>query len=113
MDQAERMSESDVPTGPNKPSLLMSSSWRYLLGLVVLSMQYGFQLDIPIFLNFFYIKACKEVRFTFYARRKVWILEDLLTCDKGWKDKYFFVKREGLFGPKSGILIACPCQVII
>ena len=69
------------------------------MGLVVLSMQFGLKLDIPIFLNFFYMKPCEEGRFTFYARRKVWILEDPLSCDKGWKDKYFFVKRDGLFGP--------------
>lgn len=26
------------------------------------------------------------------------MLKDVPTFDKGWKDKYFLVKREGLFG---------------
>ena len=69
-------------------------------------MQYGLRLDLLIFLNFFYLKLCEVGRFTFFARRKVRILEDPPTCNKGWKDKYFFVKKEGLFGPKSGILSA-------
>lgn len=63
------------------PSQLMLNSWRYLLGLVVLSKQYDLRIDIPIFLNFFYLKSYEEGRCDFYARRKVPILEDLLTND--------------------------------
>ena len=82
----------------NTSSLL----WMNRIGRVILSMQYGLRLDLLIFLNFFYLKLCEVGRFTFFARRKVRILEDPPTCNKGWKDKYFFVKREGLFGPDSG-----------
>lgn len=78
------------------PSQLMPNGWCYLLGLIVLSKQYSLQIDITIFLNFFYLKPC-EGRFPFYPRRKVRIPEDALNLDKEWKDKHFFVKREDLF----------------
>lgn len=88
----------------------MPNIWWNLLGLVILSMQYGLRIDLPIFLNLFYLKLCKKGRFTFYAWRKVQILEDAPTFDKRWKNKYFFVKNEGLFSPvrtfDSGIRLA-------
>ena len=88
------------------PSQLMLNSWRYLLGLVVLSLQYDIRIDLLVFLNFFYLKSCKEGRFTFYAWNKMRILKDLASGDTGWKNKFFFVKKEGLFGPESGVLSA-------
>ncbi|KAF3454498.1 hypothetical protein FNV43_RR04946 [Rhamnella rubrinervis] len=59
------------------------------------------------FLYFFYMKPSEEGRYTLYARRRIRLFEDAPTSDKGWKDRYFFVKREGLCDPvgtsESGI----------
>ncbi|KAF3436655.1 hypothetical protein FNV43_RR19402 [Rhamnella rubrinervis] len=41
----------------------------------------------------------EEGRYTLYARRQTRLFEDAPTSDKGWKDRYFFVKREGLSDP--------------
>ncbi|KAF3449281.1 hypothetical protein FNV43_RR10009 [Rhamnella rubrinervis] len=53
------------------PGQLMLNGWQYLLGLVG--------------------------RYVLHARRQIRLLEDAPTSDKNWKDRYFFVKREGLF----------------
>ncbi|KAF3455855.1 hypothetical protein FNV43_RR00497 [Rhamnella rubrinervis] len=73
--------------------------WRYLLGLIVQSEKCGLQIDMATFLYFFYMKPSEEGRYTLYARRQIRLFEDAPTSDKGWKDRYFFVKREGLCDP--------------
>ncbi|KAF3455413.1 hypothetical protein FNV43_RR00038 [Rhamnella rubrinervis] len=80
------------------PRQLMPNSWRYLLWLIVLSEECGLHIDMATFLYFFYMKSSEEGRYTLYARRQIRLFEDAPTSDKGWKDCYFFVKREGLFG---------------
>ncbi|KAF3454092.1 hypothetical protein FNV43_RR04539 [Rhamnella rubrinervis] len=45
------------------------------------------------------MKPSKEGRYTLYIRRQIRLFEDALTSDKNWKDHYFFIKREGIFGP--------------
>ncbi|KAF3445810.1 hypothetical protein FNV43_RR10987 [Rhamnella rubrinervis] len=77
------------------PGQLMPNSWRYLLGLIVQSKKCGLQIDMATFLYFFYMKSSEEGRYTFYARRRIKLFEDAPTNDKGWKDRYFFVKKEG------------------
>ena len=47
------------------PSQLMLNGWQYLLGLVILSMQYDLHIDLLILLNFFYLKPYEEGKFTF------------------------------------------------
>ncbi|KAF3432433.1 hypothetical protein FNV43_RR27173 [Rhamnella rubrinervis] len=81
------------------PGQLMPNEWRYLLGLIVLSEQLGQHIDMPIFLYFFYLKPGGEGRYAFYARKQTKLLTGAPTSDKGWKDRYFFVKKEGLFDP--------------
>ncbi|KAF3443348.1 hypothetical protein FNV43_RR13030 [Rhamnella rubrinervis] len=53
------------------------------------------------------MKPSEERRYTLYARRRIRLFEDAPTSNKGWKDRYFFVKREGLCDPvgtlESGI----------
>ncbi|KAF3457943.1 hypothetical protein FNV43_RR02604 [Rhamnella rubrinervis] len=89
------------------PGQLMPNSWRYLLGLIAQSEKCGLQIDMATFLYFFYMKPSEEGRYTLYARRRIRLFEDAPTSDKGWKDRYFFVKREGLCNPvgtsESGI----------
>ena len=80
------------------PSQLMPNSWRYLLGLVVLSLKYGARIDLPVLLNFFYLKSCEEGRYSLYARTKMRILDDQASGDKRWKNKFFYVKNEDAFG---------------
>ncbi|KAF3445961.1 hypothetical protein FNV43_RR11138 [Rhamnella rubrinervis] len=77
----------------------MPNSWRYLLGLIVQSEKCGLQIDMATFLYFFYMKPSEEGRYTLYTRRRIRLFEDALTSDKGWKDHYFFLKREGLCDP--------------
>ncbi|KAF3451262.1 hypothetical protein FNV43_RR07357 [Rhamnella rubrinervis] len=62
-------------------------------------MRYGRPIDMPIFLHFFYLKPNEEGIYAFYAHLHIRLLEDALTSDKGWKERYFFIKREGLFDP--------------
>ncbi|KAF3457904.1 hypothetical protein FNV43_RR02564 [Rhamnella rubrinervis] len=62
------------------PGQLMPNSWRYLLGLIVQSEKCGLQIDMAT------------------------LFEDAPTSDKGWKDRYFFVKREGLCDPVASNL---------
>ncbi|KAF3436952.1 hypothetical protein FNV43_RR19705 [Rhamnella rubrinervis] len=81
------------------PAQLMPNGWRYLLGLIVLSEQLGQHIDMPIFLHFFYLKPGGEGRYAFYARRQTKLLTGAPTSDKGWKDRYFFIRKEGLFDP--------------
>ncbi|KAF3455871.1 hypothetical protein FNV43_RR00513 [Rhamnella rubrinervis] len=50
---------------------------------------------MPIFLHFFYLKPGGEGRYVFYARKQTKLLTGAPTSDKGWKDRYFFVKKEG------------------
>ncbi|KAF3443266.1 hypothetical protein FNV43_RR12948 [Rhamnella rubrinervis] len=100
--------EPDVETLIRTPSgQLMPNNWRYLLGLIVQSEKCGLQIDMATFLYFFYMKPSEEGRYTLYARRRIRLFEDAPTSDKGWKDRYFFVKREGLCDPvgtsESGI----------
>ncbi|KAF3451247.1 hypothetical protein FNV43_RR07342 [Rhamnella rubrinervis] len=87
------------------PGQLMPNSWRYLLGLIVQSEKCGLQIDMATFLYFFYMKPSEEGRYTLYAEESAF--ENAPTSDKGWKDRYFFVKREGLCDPigtsESGI----------
>ncbi|KAF3438491.1 hypothetical protein FNV43_RR21253 [Rhamnella rubrinervis] len=56
------------------------------------------------------MKPSEEGRYTLYARRQIRLFEDAPTNDKGWKDRYFFVKKEGLCDPvgtfESGIRFA-------
>ena len=85
------------------PSQLMPNSWRYLLGLVVLSLKYGVRIDLPVLLNFFYLKSCEEGRYSLYARTKMRILDDPTSSDKRWKNKFFYVKNEDAFGSESGV----------
>ncbi|KAF3455311.1 hypothetical protein FNV43_RR05759 [Rhamnella rubrinervis] len=46
-------------------------------------------------------KLGEEVRYAFYAWRQIRLLNDVLTSDKGEKERYFFIKMEGLFYPVS------------
>ncbi|KAF3455874.1 hypothetical protein FNV43_RR00516 [Rhamnella rubrinervis] len=75
---------------------LMPNGWRYLLGLIVLFEQLRQHIDMPIFLHFFYLKPGGEGRYAFYARKQTKLLTGAPTSDKGWKDRYFFIKKEGL-----------------
>ncbi|KAF3450271.1 hypothetical protein FNV43_RR06351 [Rhamnella rubrinervis] len=59
---------------------------------------------MPIFLHFFYLKPGGEGRYAFYARRQTKLLTGAPTSDKGWKDRYFFIRKEGLFDPGSSEL---------
>ncbi|KAF3457313.1 hypothetical protein FNV43_RR01970 [Rhamnella rubrinervis] len=43
---------------------LMPNSWRYLLGLIVLSESRGLQIDMAMFMYFFYMKPNEEGRYT-------------------------------------------------
>ncbi|KAF3442939.1 hypothetical protein FNV43_RR16857 [Rhamnella rubrinervis] len=81
------------------PEQLMANGWRYLLGLIVLSKRCNRPIDMPIFLHYFYLKPSEEGRYAFYARQQIRLLEEAPTSDKGWKERYFFIKREGLFDP--------------
>ncbi|KAF3454062.1 hypothetical protein FNV43_RR04509 [Rhamnella rubrinervis] len=80
---------------------LMPNNWRYLLGLIFLSEERGLQIDIATFLYFFYMKPSEEGGYTLYARRQIRLFEDATTSYKGWKDRYFFIKREALEGATS------------
>ncbi|KAF3434718.1 hypothetical protein FNV43_RR21803 [Rhamnella rubrinervis] len=48
--------------------------------------------------------------YAFYAQRQIRLLKDAQTSDKGWKERYFFIKREGLLNPvgtsDSGVRLA-------
>ncbi|KAF3441150.1 hypothetical protein FNV43_RR15061 [Rhamnella rubrinervis] len=81
------------------PRQLISNGWRYLLGLIVLSKRCGRLIDMPTFLHFFYPKSSEEGIYAFYPRRQIRLLDDAPTSDKGWKERYFFINREGLFDP--------------
>ncbi|KAF3443043.1 hypothetical protein FNV43_RR16964 [Rhamnella rubrinervis] len=77
------------------PGQLMPNEWHYLLGLIVLSEQLRQHINMPIFLHFFCLKPGEEGRYAFYARKQTKLLSGAPTSDKGWKDRYFFIKKEG------------------
>ncbi|KAF3443079.1 hypothetical protein FNV43_RR17000 [Rhamnella rubrinervis] len=75
----------------------MTNGWRCLLGLIIFAETYGQDIDIPIFLHFFYLKPSEEGRYHLYARKSTRLLKDAPTSNKNWKDRYFFIMKEGLF----------------
>ncbi|KAF3445794.1 hypothetical protein FNV43_RR10971 [Rhamnella rubrinervis] len=73
---------------------LILNGWRYLLRLIVFSESYGQDINMPIFLRFFYLKLDEKGIYHIYTRRSTKLLKDAPTSDKNWKDQNFLLREK-------------------
>ena len=86
------------------PSQLMPNAWRILMSLEVLSVQHGVEWDVRDVLYSYYLKEhdTEKGRYQLIARiGRVPIITCLRTNDHFWKDRYFFVKGDLVYGPRG------------
>ena len=83
------------------PSLLMPNAWRILLALESLSVRHGVKCEIGEVLFSHYLKEhdTDKGRYQFITRvNRVPIITCLHTNDHKWKDTFFFIKGDFVYG---------------
>ena len=86
------------------PSQLMPNVWRVLMSLESLSIQHGVECEIGEVLFLYYLKEHDKDkgRYKIIARvGRVPFITCLRTNDRSWKDKFLFIKRELVWGPRG------------
>ncbi|KAL5580801.1 hypothetical protein UlMin_013243 [Ulmus minor] len=84
------------------PSQLMPNAWRVLMSLESLSIRHGVKCEIGEVLFSYYLKEHDKDkgRYKMIARvGRAPIITCLRTNDRGWKDRFLFVRGELVWGP--------------
>ena len=83
------------------PSQLMPNAWRILMALKNLSVRHGVKYEIEEVLYYYYLKEhdTDKGRYQLIVRvGHVPIVTCLCTNDYSWKDRYFFVRGDLVWG---------------
>ncbi|KAL5574014.1 hypothetical protein UlMin_023611 [Ulmus minor] len=85
------------------PSQLMPNAWRVLMSLESISIRHGVECEIGEVLFSYYLKEHDKDkgRYKMIARvGRAPIITCLRTNDRGWKDRFLFVRGELVWGPR-------------
>lgn len=86
------------------PSQLIPNTWRILMALECLSLQHGFECEVGEVLYSYYLKEhnTKKGRYQLITRvSRVPIITCLRTNNHFWKDRFFFVRGNLMYGPRG------------
>ncbi len=86
------------------PSQLMPNAWRVLMSLESLGSRHGVDCELGEVLFSYYLKEhdVDKGRYKLIARvGRVPVVTCLRTNDRGWKDRYLFVRGDLVWGPRG------------
>ena len=86
------------------PSQLMPNAWRVLMSLESISIRHGVECEIGEVLLSYYLKEHDKDKGRYKMITRVGrapIITCLRTNDRGWKDRFLFVRGELVWGPRG------------